>query len=60
MLDTVVRGVGGAASGPAEANLLGNEPLADIVASAAFRLRVMGGIVKRAARRGADEHSSAK
>lgn len=45
--DAVVTGVGGAASGPAEARILllvigGGE---DIVASAAFRFRVMGGMV---------------
>ena len=46
-LDAVVTGVGGAASGPAEARilLLGTEGAEDIVASAAFRFRVVGGIV---------------
>ena len=46
-LDALVRGVGGAASGPAEAMilLLGRAVDKDIVASAAFRLRVMGGMV---------------
>ena len=47
VLEGSVKGVGGAAaaSGPAEAILLGRESLADIVASAAFRLRVVGGIL---------------
>jgi hypothetical protein len=46
-LDAVVTGVGGAISGPAEASilLLGAMAVEDIVASAAFRLRVVGGIV---------------
>jgi hypothetical protein len=44
---TVVTGVGGALSGPAEARILlfGAVPAEDIVASAAFRLRVAGGMV---------------
>jgi len=46
-LDAVVTGVGGAVSGPAEARilLLGAVAAEDIVASAAFRLRVVGGMV---------------
>lgn len=47
-LDPAVRGVGGAVSGPADASilLLGAVTVEeDIVASAAFRLRVVGGIV---------------
>lgn len=46
-LDVLVRGVGGAASGPAEAMilLLGRAEVKDIVASAAFRFRVVGGMV---------------
>jgi hypothetical protein len=46
-LDPVVTGVGGAMSGPAEARilLLGAVEVEDIVASAAFRLRVIGGMV---------------
>jgi len=44
-MDPVVSGVGGAASGPAEASLFGRELLVEIVASAAFRLRVVGGIL---------------
>ena len=46
-LEAVVTGVGGAASGPAEARILlfGTEGAEDIVASAAFRFRVVGGIV---------------
>lgn len=47
-LDPAVRGVGGAVSGPAEASiLLLGAVIAeeDIVASAAFRLRVVGGMV---------------
>jgi len=45
--DAVVSGVGGAASGPAEAMILlfGRAFVEDIVASAAFRLRVVGGMV---------------
>ncbi len=46
MTEVVVSGVGGPTSGPAEANLLGSE-LLDIVASAAFRLRVVGGMVSQ-------------
>ena len=46
-LEAEVKGVGGAAaSGPAEANRFGILSLLDIVASAAFRLRVVGGIVE--------------
>ncbi len=46
-LDAVVTGVGGAVSGPAEARILlfGADAAEDIVASAAFRLRVVGGMV---------------
>jgi hypothetical protein len=46
-LDVVVTGVRGAVSGPAEARILlfGAAAAEDIVASAAFRLRVMGGMV---------------
>jgi hypothetical protein len=45
--DVLVSGVGGAASMPAEAitRLFGRMAGEDIVASAAFRLRVVGGIV---------------
>ena len=45
--DAVVSGVGGAASGPAEAIilLLGRTMVEDTVASAAFRFRVVGGMV---------------
>ena len=45
VFDVEVRGVGGAASGPAEANLLGSEPL-DIVASAAVRFLAGRGMVR--------------
>jgi hypothetical protein len=46
-LEAVVRGVGGAVAGPAEARILlfGAVAAEDIVASAAFRLRVVGGMV---------------
>lgn len=46
-LEAVVTGVGGAVSGPAEARILlfGAAAVEDIVASAALRLRVGGGIV---------------
>jgi len=45
--EAVVTGVGGAASGPAEARilLLGRVESEDIVASAAFRFRVTGGMM---------------
>jgi len=47
LFDAVVRGVGGAASGPAEAIILlfGAREVEDIVASAAFRFRVVGGML---------------
>ena len=45
VMEVVVTGVGGAASGPAEASLLGSGVL-DMVASAAFRFLVVGGIVR--------------
>lgn len=46
-VDVVVTGVGGAISGPAEARILlfGVVAAEDIVASAAFRLRVRGGMM---------------
>jgi hypothetical protein len=46
-LEAVVTGVGGAVSGPAEAMilLLGAVAAEDIVASAAFRFRVIGGMM---------------
>lgn len=57
VIEVVVSGVGGPTSGPAEANLLGSE-LLDIVASAAFRLRVVGGIVSQVGLlvKASDEH----